>query len=51
MSAYTEWLDTVSEPLEEDLLTLAFGDDQLKIIGKWLDEAFEAGRDYGKYGS
>lgn len=51
MSAYTEWLDTVSEQLEEDFKELYLTDYQLAFIGSWLEAAFEEGRTYGKYGS
>jgi hypothetical protein len=51
MSTYTEWLDTVSEHLEEDFEELYLTDYQLSFVGSWLKAAFEAGRDCGKYGS
>lgn len=51
MSTYTDWLDTVSEEIQKDFLEFEFSDPQLIMIGSWLDAAFDAGRDCGKYGS
>lgn len=51
MSDYTYWLDTVSEQLEEDFKELYLTDYQLAFIGSWLEAAFDAGHDCGKYGS
>lgn len=51
MSAYTDWLDTVSEQIQKDLLEFEFSDSQLMIIGSWLEAAFDEGCTYGKYGS
>jgi hypothetical protein len=51
MSAYTEWLDTVSEEIQKDFLEFEFSDPQLMIIGSWLEAAFDEGCSNGKYGS
>lgn len=51
LADFPKWLNANGKALDEDLIRTCFNDDQLRVMARWLKEAYEQGTVDGKYNS